>query len=1030
MPPEQKTVRKLKAILSADVKGYSLLMAVDEAYTIRKLEEYRTRMSNLIGANSGRVVDAVGDNLLAEFSSAVDAVQCAVEIQKALKEKNAEIQKDKRLNFRIGINIGDVVQDGARIYGSGVNIAARIEGLADVGGVCISRNVYEQIKDKLTLGYEYLGDHDVKNIKDPVRVYKVLMDPVNAGKLLGTKPARSKKKWSLATAVIAAIIVTSIVWYFVQITNKPEIEPASIEKMVYPLPEKPSIAVLPFDNMSGDPSQEYFCDGMAEEIITALSKVPQLFVIARNSSFSYKGKPVKVQQISEELGVRYVLEGSVRKSGDKIRITAQLIDALKGHHLWAERYDRQLNDIFSLNDEITKNIISALQVQLTEGEQTRLSAKGTNNLEAYLKYMEGHEYLYRFNKDANLLARKKAEEALSLDPKYAYAYALLGKTYLFDVWFNWSNSPKESFSHTFELANQAISLDEYNFEAHRLLSHVYLIQRKHDKAIEESEKAVSLAPSAADAVFTLGIVLRFSGRVKEAISMHEKAIRLNPIPPASYLYQLGLCYAFIGEYEKAIEVCKRALEKNPDDLVGRITLAIAYSALGRISKAEAEAAEVLRISPNFTIEYAAKTWPYKNQVDKDLVIDSLRKARLPDKPPLELPNKPSIAVLPFDNLSNDPEQEYFSDGLTDDIITTLSKCPRLFVIARDSVFSFKDKKVPFKKLSKDLGVRYLLEGSVRKSQTRLRISAQLIDAITEHTLWAERYEKPIGDIFAIQDEITLSILRALQVNLSEGDQARLIGRKTNSLDAYLKAIQAQEQFYQMNRQGYMRAKELAKESIDLDPRYALPYTILANAHMLDAWFKFSKSPGESMRLAASAAEKALSLDNLDPAIYSVMCNLYVMQRQYEKAITAAGKAIELSPGGARPHFSMGIALQFSCKFDEAIPYFEEAIRLNPYPPGIYFRGLASVYRFVGRYDESLIEYKKALNLNPGDLFSNLGLTSLYILMDRMEDAKHQAREVLRLYPNFSLEYFAKTLTLKDQSIINAMIENLRKAGLN
>jgi adenylate cyclase len=512
--------------------------------------------------------------------------------------------------------------------------------------------------------------------------------------------------------------------------------------------------------------------------------------------------------------------------------------------------------------------------------------------------------------------------------------------------------------------------------------------------------------------------------------MHERAIRLNPIPPASYLYQLGLCYAFIGEYEKAIEVCKKALEKNPDDLVGRITLAIAYSALGRISKAEAEAAEVLRISPNFTIEYAAKTWPYKNQADKDLVIDSLRKAGLPDKPPLELPNKPSIAVLPFVNIGGDPDQEYFSNGLTDEIITTLSKIPRIFVIARESAFSYKAKKTQINKVSRELGVRYILDGSVRKSQNRLRISAQLIDGITGQSLWAERYEKTIGEIFAIQDEIALSILRALQVNLSEGEQARLIGKKTNNLDAYLKAIQAQEQFFQMNRQGSTRAKELAKESINLDPKYAFPYTILANAHMLDVWFKFSESPGESMKLAINAAEKALFFDDSDPATYSALSNLYVMQQQYDKAIMTARKAIELSPGGARAHVSMGYALLFSSKFKDAIPYFEQAIRLNPYPPGLYFRSLAAAYRFAGRYDESLITYKKALNLNPGDLFCHLGLTSLYVLMGRMEDAKLQASEVIRLYPNFSLEYYAKTLTLEDQSVVNEMIETLRKAGLN
>ena len=372
MPTDkEKVIRKLKAILSADVKGYSLLMADDEAFTIQTLKEYRDIMSTYIEQHNGRVVDAPGDNLLAEFSSAVDAVQCAVEIQKILKDKNDNLPNGKRLEFRIGVNIGDVVQDGDRIYGSGVNVAARIEGLSDPGGVCISRNTYGQIKDKLKLGYEYLGQHEVKNIKDPVRVYKVLLDPEDAGKLIGEKPEHLKKKWVLPIVIVTAILVTSIVWYFYQSTMKPGIEPASMENMALPLPDLPSIAVLPFDNMSGDPKQEFLSDGITENIITALSKVPRLFVIARNSTSTYKGKPVKVKQVSEELGVQYVLEGSVQRSADRIRITAQLIDALKGHHLWAERYDRDLTEIFALQDEITLKILKAIQVKLTEGETYR-----------------------------------------------------------------------------------------------------------------------------------------------------------------------------------------------------------------------------------------------------------------------------------------------------------------------------------------------------------------------------------------------------------------------------------------------------------------------------------------------------------------------------------------------------------------------------------------------------------------------------------------------------------------------------------
>jgi len=383
--------RKLTTMLSADVAGYSRLMGEDEAGTVKTLTTYRDIMAELIKQHRGRVVDSPGDNVLAEFASVVDAVQCAVAVQKELQARNAELPEDRRMEFRIGINLGDVIEEGDRIYGDGVNIAARLEALADPGGICVSKTAFDHIETKLPLGYEYLGDQTVKNIPKPVGAYRVLMEPrvVVAGK----------------------------------------------EKTALPLPEEPSLAVLPFDNISGDPEQEYFSDGLTEEIITALSKVDKMFVIARNSTFSYKRKPVKVQQVGEELGVRYVLEGSVRKAGDRARITAQLIDALTGHHLWAERYDRDLKDIFALQDEITMKIVTALRVKLTEGEQARLYDRGTENLDSFLKVLQGWQRFFRFNRDDNFVARQMFEEAITFDLKNPSAYAMLAWTHQMDVWY-------------------------------------------------------------------------------------------------------------------------------------------------------------------------------------------------------------------------------------------------------------------------------------------------------------------------------------------------------------------------------------------------------------------------------------------------------------------------------------------------------------------------------------------------------------------------------------------------------------------
>ena len=370
MTPE-KFKRKLTAILSADVKGYSRLMGTDEEATVRTLQEYREVMASSIQHHRGRILDTAGDSVLAEFASVVDAVQCAVEIQQVLRAKNALLPEDRRMEFRIGINLGDVIEEGDTIYGDGVNIAARVESLAEAGGICISESAYQQIENKLPLRYDYLGEHEVKNIAKPVRVYRARIESEAAPSKLGKEKKPVGKRLSKAALAIVAVVVIAgavILYQFVLRPSPSKVEVASKEKMAFPLPDVPSIAVLPFVNMSEDPKQEFLCDGMTEAIITALSKVPRLFVIARNSTFTYKGKPVKVKQVSEELGVRYVLEGSVQRSGDRVRITAQLIDALTGNHLWAERYDRDLKDIFALQDEITIKILTATQVKLTEGE--------------------------------------------------------------------------------------------------------------------------------------------------------------------------------------------------------------------------------------------------------------------------------------------------------------------------------------------------------------------------------------------------------------------------------------------------------------------------------------------------------------------------------------------------------------------------------------------------------------------------------------------------------------------------------------
>jgi TolB-like protein/tetratricopeptide (TPR) repeat protein len=394
------------------------------------------------------------------------------------------------------------------------------------------------------------------------------------------------------------------------------------------LPDKPSIAVLPFTNISGDPEQEYFSDGITEEIITWLSKIPRLFVTARHSTFVFKNKGVSIREVGQQLGVRYVLEGSVRKSGDRTRVTAQLIDAKTDQHVWADRYDRELKDIFAIQDEITMNIMIALQVKLTEGEQAALRVRGVDNLDAYLKMLIGREYIWQFSKEGNILGRQKCEEVIALAPDYAWAYASIALAYLQEIWHGWSDSPPNSLKLAMEYAQKCVTLDKSFSDAHSVLGMIYLVMRQWDEAVEASELAVSLNPNSADNIASLAVVLRTVGRVEGALAMLEKALRLNPMPPDWYLHEFGSCYRLMGRYDEAVAVLKRVLDGNPHYLNSRLNLVVTYIMSGKDEAARAEAVEVLRQTPDFSVERFLMSFPYKDQKILDGLRECLLKAGL------------------------------------------------------------------------------------------------------------------------------------------------------------------------------------------------------------------------------------------------------------------------------------------------------------------------------------------------------------------------------------------------------------------
>jgi adenylate cyclase len=584
---EERLQRRLAAILSADVVGYSRLMGIDEAGTLSRLNALRRELIDpAIAAHSGRVVKLMGDGALVEFASAVDAVTCAIEIQRQLREHDASGSEADPIRFRIGINVGDIIIEGEDILGDGVNIAARIEGIAEPGGISISEDAWRQVQGKVAANFVDAGERSLKHIARPVRVYRLDLAQKVASTSRASRPLPAQ-------------------------------------------PDKPSIAVLAFNNMSGDPEQEYFSDGISEDIITDLSKLSELHVIARNSSFTYKGKPVDVKQIGRELGVRYVLEGSVRKSGNRVRVTGQLIDAGSGAHVWADRFDRDLTDIFAVQDELTQEIISALRVKLTPEQKDRLVRKNTIEEEAYDLFMRGRELSWHATKSNSIEARNLLERAVTISPDFAAAHSLIGATYANDYANGWAEIPEQSLQTALEIAERAVQLDEADPHAHEVLAMALFFHRELDRALAEARRCLALAPNSAGVHAVIARILTYSGDAASAINMIDAYMRLDPLYGDLTLHFLAEARVSLGQFDAAVAALKQRLERNPNSETSYALLAACYGHLGRIADARAAWAEVMRIAPNFSIERQRRILPYKNPNDFERRVEGMRIAGLP-----------------------------------------------------------------------------------------------------------------------------------------------------------------------------------------------------------------------------------------------------------------------------------------------------------------------------------------------------------------------------------------------------------------
>ena len=581
---------KLAAILKADVVGYSRLMFEDEVSTIRTLSGYRDKISTHVFENAGRVVDFIGDNMLAEFSSALDAVDCAVKIQKTLDGLNAGLAENRQMHFRIGIDLGEILIDKDVIYGGGVNIASRLEGLADAGGICVSESIYNQVHNKLAIGFVDIGTKKLKNISARVKVYKVV------GPEFETKSSLPKETIDRESAL--------------------------------PLPKKPSLAVLPFVNLSADAKQDYFSDGLTMDIMTALVKIPGLFLISEISMFSFKSQAPSVRELGRQLGVSHVLDGGVRKEGDRIRITARLLETATGRQIWAERYDRRIDDIFAVQDEITERIVEAMDIKLVTGEVARTIRKNIRNPDALDYYYRGWEALFGSTRDDIGEAQRMFEETMRLEPASSIGYAMAAWAHWWSVDQGLSEDIALSLERAIELARKAEELEDFTGLSHLVMAQIHLFKHEHNKALEEVQKAVLARPSCDLSYVAKANILTYLGRPTEAIDLAKFAIRLAPVYPPFFQKTLAAAYYGSHRYEDAIESAKEVLTSDQENLDAFLILASANAALDRHEEAAQAAREVKRIKPDFSIKMYAATQPYRDPKMMEQIAGMLQRAGL------------------------------------------------------------------------------------------------------------------------------------------------------------------------------------------------------------------------------------------------------------------------------------------------------------------------------------------------------------------------------------------------------------------
>ncbi len=1015
--------RKLAAILVADVVGYSRLAGADEDRTLSRLRGLRSDLIDpAVAAHHGRIVKRTGDGSIVEFRSVVDAVRCAIEVQNGLIERNAGVPEDRRIEYRVGIHVGDVVEESdGDLMGDGVNIAARLEGVAKPGAICLSEQAYWQVKGRLDLTVSDLGPIELKNIAEPIRVYSL-----QVGEPAAAKPAEPKKRSSLAPLAlgIAALVIllAASAWY-VLVANRPATVATNAPAIV--APAHLSIVVLPFANLSGDPAQDYFADGITENLTTDLSRIRNSFVIARNTAFTYRGKSVDAKEVGKELGVRYVLEGSAQREQNRVRVNAQLIDAESGAHLWADRFEEDVADLFKLQDEIVARLANTLGIELVKAEAEK--AARSKNPDAVDLTMRGWALARpsQQTKEKNEAARALFEQALKIDPNNADALAGEAYTYT-NEYASVRNHETDYDAKILGPADRAIAIAPDTLWAYYVKCVYLYYSHRADKAIDAADAGIAINPNFGPLWGVRGNANLFFGRFEQARSDILQSMRLSPREPLRAIGNkyLGDAELGLGHFDAAIDDYHEAIDLGMPSMWPYASLAAANALAGKMDEAKAALAEALRLEPRLTVKWITPLAPPIPNL-----YEGLRKAGLAEET-LE-PAHLSIVVLPFTNLSGDPGQDYFADGITENLTTDLSRIRNSFVIARNTAFTFKGKNLDAKTIGKELGVRYVLEGSVQRDQNRVRVNAQLVDAETGAHLWAERFEEDVADLFKLQDQVVARLGNALGFELAKAE-AEKSARSDNpdALDLAMRGWATIWQSYPQppkeKRDSHYAALSLFDQALKIDPNDADALAGEAFTHM--ALFTFGEANTETNldSKIIDQANRAIALAPDNMRAYAAKSFYLADTGRANEALRAADSGLAIDPNNAPLLDARTLAEIALGRFEQAKSDAQQAMRSSPRDPETPNRliNLGMAELGLGNFDAAIADFQGAIDAGAHYFIPYVNLAAAYALESKTDEAKTALAEGKRLNPELTVKWL-----IDHAPNLPPLFEGLRKAGL-